>query len=375
MPPVTVSEVYDAVMTTTLRNMQPTIHDEVTRSNKVVAYLDMRGRTRRVNGGERIKVPLMYGLNNTADIYQGYGILANTPQDGITAAFFPWSQLDVSIVISGLEEMQNRGEAAVLDLLRAKTTQSSNSLKQLLNNCVVMGRLPATGNLNQFFARVGKVDSGALGPLPLPVLIDANPARSVSIGEINGATDTWWQNQARAFSGTTFKSYLQQKNRLYNDCSKGILGHPDLIVSDQLTWELYWSSLEHKERYIINDQRTIDVLGGAQEDMLKFRGAVHIWDEVVPDVGTSTAIPETEVGAGDGVGTYGVAGTNGTEYFLNSEAMEYIVHTARDMVTTPFLKPVNQDARMAHILHMCQVTITNRRKLGVMYDIDTSIAA
>lgn len=377
MPPVTVSEVYDAVLTTTLRNMQPVLRDNITRGNKLCAYLEMRGRMRRVNGGERIKVPLMYGLNNTADIYQGYGILSTQPQDGITSAFFPWAQLDVAITISGLEEMQNRGEAAQLGLLQSKTMQSQMSAKQLLNNCVAMGRIAsgATGNRNQFVARVGKLDTGAAGPLPLAALIDSNPSRSVAIGEINGANDAWWRNQHVASTATTFKGYLREKGRLYNNCSRGIMGNPDLIISDQLTWELYWGSLEHKERYIIDNQRMIDVLGGAGEDMLKFRGAVHIWDEVIPDVGTTTATPETIEGLGDGVGTYGVAGANGTEYHLNSEAMEYIVHTARDMVSTPFIKPVNQDARISHILWMGQMTLTNRRKVGVMDDIDTSIAA
>lgn len=293
-------------------------------------------------------------------------------QDGITSAFFPWAQLAVSITISGLEEMVNRGEAAVLDLLQSKTMQAQASGRNLLNNCVTMGRLAtgATGNLNAFVARVGKMDSGANGPLPLPALIDASPTRSVSIGEINGNSETWWRNQAVAFSGATFAAYKQKKGQLYNNCSRGPFGNPDLIVSDQRTWELYFNSLEAKERYVIDDSRMIDVLGGAGEDMLKYRGAVHIWDEVVPDAGTSTATPETEVGKGDSVGSYLADGNNGTEYHLNSQAMEYIVHTARDMVTTPFVKPVGQDARTAQILWMGQMVVNNRRKLGVMYDCD-----
>jgi len=202
------------------------------------------------------------------------------------------------------------------------------------------------------------------------MLVDANPARSVAIGDINGANEVWWRNQAVAFTGSTFAAYKQQKGRLYNNCSRGQFGNPDLIISDQLTWELYFNSLEAKERYIIEDPRTIDVLGGAGEEMLKYRGAVHIWDEVCPDVGTSTATPETETGKGDGVGSYLASGNNGTEYHLNSKAMEYIVHEARDWVATPFIKPVGQDARTSMLLWMGNVVVNNRRKLGVMYDQD-----
>ena len=378
MPGTSLTETYDAVLTTTLRNMQPTLRDNITRSNKLLAYLEMRGRMRTITGGERIKVTLMYGLNNGADIYQGYGNLSVQPQDGITSAFFPWAQLSVPITISGLEaDIQNVGDSAVMDLLTAKITQSENSGKQLLNNCIVMGRLSsgATGNRNQFVSRTGKMDNSAAGPLPLPALVDANASRSVAIGSINGANEAWWRNQVVAFSGSTFAAYKSLKNRLYNTCARGTMGNPDLILSDQYVWELYMNSLSSQERYIVTDPRVIDVLGGIGEDMLKFRGAIHIWDEMVPDVGTTTATQETESGLGDSVGTPLATGANGTEFHLNSRAMEYVVASRRNWTQTPFVRPENQDARVAQLLWAGQVCLNNRRKHGVMYDIDNSIAA
>lgn len=316
-------------------------------------------------------------VNNTADVYDGYGVLASTPQDGITSAFFPWAQMGVSITISGKEEMQNRGQEQALDLFQSKVMQAEASGKNLQNNCIVMGRLAsgASGNLNQFVARVGKLDSGASGPNPLPALIDASPSRSVEIGNINGNTEAWWRNQALAFSGSTYAAYKQQKGRLYNNVSRGPFPGPDLILSDQRTWELYYNSLEAKERYVITDQRKIDILGGAGEDMLAYRGAIHIWDEIVPDVGTSTATPETENGKGDSVGSYLADGNNGTEYHICSDALEYIVHSARDWVTTPFVRPVGQDARTAMMLWMGQLVVNNRRRTGVLYDVTNTISA
>ncbi len=371
MAATTVSEVYDAVLTTTLRNMQPVLRDNITRSNRLVTFLIAKGRIRRLNGGERIKVALMYQQNTGADIYSGYGQLITAPQDGITAAFFPWSQLAVPITISGLEEMQNNGSEAVMDLLRSKTVQSEASIKELLNNCIVAGRISsgATGNLNQFVARRGKLDNSADGPLPLSALIDSNASRSVTLGNINGNAEAWWQNQVFASTATTFAGFKQQRQRLYNNCSKGINGHPDLIISDQLIWELYFNSLQSQERYVRDNAREVDMLGGISDEMLKFKGAINIWDEVVPDTGTSTAELI------DGVGTFQQSGAHGSEFMLNSAAMEYVVHSRRDFVTTPFVKPQNQDARVAHILWLGQVVVNNRRKLGVHYDIDNSIAA
>lgn len=79
MAATSVTESYDALLTTTARRMNPILRDNITRSNKVIAWLEANGRIRYVDGGERIQVPLMYQQNSTADIYSGYGLLDNTP--------------------------------------------------------------------------------------------------------------------------------------------------------------------------------------------------------------------------------------------------------------------------------------------------------
>lgn len=237
------------------------------------------------------------------------------------------------------------------------------------NNAVVAGRIlsGASGNLNQFVPRIGRMDTSALAPNPLPALIDANPSRSVSIGEINGNTDAWWRNQAAASTATSYMAYKREKGNLYNSCAKGVGGPPDLILSDQLVWEIYFNSLQSQERYFVEDQRVINVLGGASDEQLKFRNAVHIWDEKVPDVGTSTANPV------DAIGTSLQSGSHGTEYMIHSDSFEYIVHPEADWVQTPFRTPTNQDATHSHLMFMGQVVVNNRRKNGVMYDIDNTI--
>ncbi len=354
--PSTLTDNYDALLTTTARAMQPRIHDNITRSNKVVAWLTEHGKMRKQDGGERVKVPLMHALNSTADIYSGYGNLDTTPQDGITSAFFDWSQMAVSVSISRKEERQNSGSSKLLSLLETKTTQAEVSAKELLNNCLVAGRITASATDGRFLPRIGRLDSGATGPLPLAALIDGTAARSVAIGNINGATYTFWQNKVNTSAATTWRGFFGECVTLYNDCSKGAGGSPDLIIDDQRTWEQYWNGLSNQERYVVTDQRTIDILGGS--DLLKFRGAVRVWDEVVPDVETNAEIV-------DAIGTF----TTGTSFYLNSNAMEWIVDSQTDWITTPFVHPVGQDARVSEMLWMGAMGINNRRKLGVMKSI------
>jgi len=370
--PSSLTDSYDALLSTTLRSYRSKLADNITRGNKFVSFLRENGRFKKQSGGERVAVPLMHAQNNTADIYSGYGLLDTTPQDGITTAFYPWSQMSVSITISGLEKKQNKGEAKILDLLQAKTMQAEVSLKELLNNCLVSGRITASSANGQFFAAIGRMDSGATAPLPLPVLIDSNPSRSVSVGNINGATYSFWQNQTidgstTGSTATTFIGLRNEINKVYNRCSKGVGGSPDLMLSDQAGWETYWLSMTQNERYLVDSKKTLDVLGGS--DALKFRGATWFWDENVPDVETTATV--VAIGPSAATGT----DTLSSIFFINTQTFEYIVESDTDMDTTPFLRPENQDASVAQVLWMGQVCVNNRRKNGVLSGISRSIVA
>jgi hypothetical protein len=364
--PSTMTDPYGALLTTTLRNMQPKIHDNITKGNRYYRWLEANGRVRHTDGGERVQIGLMYGLNSTADIYSGYGIIDTTPQDGITSAFYEWCQIAVSIAISRKEERQNSGKSRIVSLLETKITQAEESAIELLNNCIVAGRILTSTNLGQFLQRVGRLDSGAAGPLPIPALVDANPARSVSIGNINGGTYDWWRNQAQSSSATTFAGFKQELSNVYNDCTKGSGGSPDLALGDQIAWETYFNALQNQERYIVKDQKKIDMLGGGGDNLIQLRGATFIWDEVVPDVETNAIMA---LSGSPAVGT--ITASNVT--FLNTKTLELVVDKETDFITTPMVRPENQDARVSQILWMGALTVNNRRKNGVLYGIAQNI--
>lgn len=362
--PSSVTDSYDALLTTTLRAYRDRIADNISRGNKFLAWLKSKGRFRSQNGGYNVRVPLMHQLNSTADIMSGYGAIDTMPQDGITSAFYDWAQMAVSITISDKEKMQNSGEGQAIDLLKTKTMQSEVSLKELANNCMLSGRITASSAIGQFYARIGRQDSGATGPLPLSVLIDANASRSVSVGNINGNTYSFWRNQIKASSATTFAGLKLEMGNLYNTCSKGGGGSPDLLIGDQAGWETYFGALSSLERYTTRNEKSpaYDVLGGSEN--LAFRGATFIWDEVVPDVQTTAEIV-------DGIGTV----TESTIYFINSETFDYVYHPQANFTTTPFVRPENQLASTAIIHWMGAVGVNERRKNGVMFSISQSITS
>jgi len=91
---------------------------------------------------------------------------------------------------------------------------------------------------------------------------------------------------------------------------------------------------------------------------------VYFWDEVVPDVQTTANVV-------DSVGTF----TVDTNYFINSDGMEFVTDSQTDFITSAFVRPQDQDAKVAQILWMGAFGTNNRRKEGVQFNISQSITS
>ena len=140
--------------------------------------------------------------------------------------------------------------------------------------------------------------------------------------------------------------------RLYNYCSRGSGGSPNLGVADQVTFETYENSLDTQVRY--TNTRMADM----GFDNIKLRGATILWDEVVPDIDNGTA-----------------AVTAGTVFLLNTNFYTLVIDSETDIVTTPFVIPENQTVRIAKILFMGNAAVSNLRKHGVAYAISQTITS
>ena len=115
---------FDAILSTTLKNYIPKLTDNIF-SARPLFYALTNGQTiRRISGGAKIVVPIIYGTNSTAASYSGADTIATTAQTGISAAEYDWKQYAVTITINGMEEAKNNGEAEIIDLLEGKIMQS-----------------------------------------------------------------------------------------------------------------------------------------------------------------------------------------------------------------------------------------------------------
>lgn len=341
---------YDAFLSTTLFNYHRTLEDEISTANALL-YTLMKGEGsdayQEVSDlGDRMQIPLMYELGS-ADSYSGYDQLNVDPMDGITSAFFDWRQLAVPITISGLEEKKNAGEAKIIDLLKAKTKQAVLGIQEKFAKALIQGNLLNSGNAYDAYV---SPTNGSVFLDPLFKLV--NKAGTGTVGSIDASSQTWWANQYKSSSATTFAGFLKELRTHRNNCSKGPGGPPDLHVVDQQTYELYEAALAAAHRNPSYQVADIPF------DNVAFYRAPVTWDQFMIDVQNYT----TTI-------------TKGTWLSLNTKFFYIRAHKGTNWMPTEFQKPVGQDAKVAHILWLGGIGVSNRRKHGVYFNIDITIAA
>ena len=265
-----------------------------------------------------------------------------------------------TVSISRKEERQNSGEGRLINLLESKLKQAEMSMREELNTQLIQGTVSG----GTFVPGNSAKDLNPLGYF-LRKDNTTDPTTGGNVGNIAGATESWWRHKtaiadtgtaetgnAFALNVTTYAGLKVAFRRMYNHCSRGGGGNPDLVLCDQTTFETYENAMDTQVRY------TSTKLGELGFDTIRLRGAEVIWDELVPDIEAGT-----------------VAITKGTAFFLNSNFYNLVIDSETDIVTTPFIEPENQTAKTAKILFMGNAAVSNMRKLGVLYAIGQTIVA
>lgn len=334
MPGISVTDQYDALLTTTLRKYRKKLVDNIFEPMHFLKWLTKtRGKGKEVgtfdlyNGGHEIVEHLLYGKNTTIDFYSGYDTLDTTPQEGLTIAKFKVRELGGTISISRREQRQNAGEAQMINLLKAKVNQAEMSLKDKISQ--------------KLFADITSEPTSDIDSVLL--LVSSSPS-TTTCGGVSGVTYAWWRNQ-QADCGAYGTNMLAKMRTMYNDCQKSGSA-PDALVCTQTAFE-YYESFGVTAKQFTNEQKSMDM----GFEVLKFKGADLFWD---PDFATNT--PET----GESI------------LFLNSKHIKFCTDKETNFITTEFIEPENQTAKVAKVLWMGNLTIDARRAHGVLHGIDAS---
>lgn len=321
MPSPNLSE----LVTTTLRNRTGRLADNMLDNNALLNRLKKRGTVKPVSGGRTIVQELEYADNSTYKRYSGYETLNISPSDVFTAAEYDFKQAAVAVSISGLEQLQNNGEEAIIDLLASRIR---NAEKTMMNN--IAADIYSDGT-----ADGGKQIGG------LQLLVSKTPT-SGTVGGIDRATWTFWRNKATVSGTAASATNIQERMNLMALSLVRGTDRPDLIVADGNYYNFYLQSLQAIQRI------TSEEMAGAGFTSLKYFGHGGAAD-VVLDGGQGGACP-----------------TN-TMYFLNTDYIHFRPHSQRNMVPIGDERfAVNQDAMVRLIGFAGNMTLSNASLQGVL---------
>jgi hypothetical protein len=319
------SDVSD-IIATTIQSRSGTVANNIEDNNALLTRCRQKGKKKPISGGNVILQELSFQDNANAMYYTGYEALAIAAQDVISAASFDIKQAACAVTISGLEMLQNAGKEQMIDLMDSRVEIAEQSMANLIANGIYSDGT-GTG---------GKQITG------LQALV-ADAPTSGTVGGINRATWSFWQNQLWDFSvesvtasSTTIQNAM---NTLYGRCARGS-DVPDLILFDNVYWGYYMASLQNLQRFPAN----------ADLADLGFVTSKFMHADVVLDGGIGGNVPSSH------------------GYFLNTNYLFYRPHRSREFVPIGDDRfSTNQDAVVRLIGWAGNMTASGARFQGVMH--------
>lgn len=313
------------IVTTTIESRSGSLADNVSKNHALLDRLEKKGKRKPVSGGRQIIQELEYGENGTFNWYSGYDPLNISPSEVFSAAQFDWKQASVAVSISGLEELMNSGEEAIIDLLESRIENAERTMKNQMGGAVYGDGTAAGGK--------------AIGGLGL-LVPDAPTAGTV--GGINRATWTFWQSKkfgavADGGGAATTANIISYMNRLWLQLVRGT-DKPDIVLADNNYYRLYMEALQPQQRFTSAD------MAQAGFESLKFQSA-----DVVFDGGIGGACPVNHM------------------FFLNTDYIYLRPHAKRQYVPlAPDRFSTNQDAMVKLIGWAGNMTLSGAMFQGAL---------
>ena len=311
------------IVTTTLRNRTGKLRDNVSDNTILFRRLKERGKVVPVDGGVDINEELEYAENGSYTRYSGYQTVNIQPSDVFTAATFAWKQAAVAVSISGLEELQNAGRERVINLVRSRV---DNAERTFVNN--LSADMYSDGT-----ASGGKQVGG------LQHIIADSPTTG-TVGGINRASFSFWQNQTQSGSSSTALTAANIQDGMNSMWVQLVRNNdkPDIISMDNNFWLLYLASLQTNQRFASEEK------AAAGFNAIKFMSADVLLD-----------------------GGFGGDAPTNHAYFINTNYLHWRPHRDRNMVPlNPDRFATNQDAHIKLIGWAGNLTCSNASLQGVL---------
>jgi len=319
------NSVFTEIVTTTFRNHQGEIFDNLSKHNALYRKMAARGKPRTESGGYSIVANLEYAANGTYQRYSGFDVLNVAQSDVFTAAEFPWRQIAINVVSSGYELRVNSGPQRIANLAKSRI---KNAIHTFANN--FSSDMYGDGSLpNQI---------GGLQAL----VADAGTG---TVGGIDSSAWSFWQNVVQSAAAP-----IQGGGGITPSALAGVMeslllptllevtrgnDRPDLIVSSNDYYTFFENGQVTIKRYVDEG------MANAGFSALQYHNIPVIFDGV-------SGIPAAHM------------------YMLNTNYLELVVHEDAQMTVMDEAKPYNQDAVVVPVLWMGNMVVKNRSLQAVI---------
>jgi hypothetical protein len=232
------------------------------KSNALVAWAFANDRVEYEDGGYNITNPLVVGRNPNVTSYSYYDQLPVAQTDEFDTVEYRWARVAGTAIISDQEEDENKGEAMIFKLMKAKLDVLEESIKE---------------KFSEYLYAAG----GGTDPLGLASLIPDDPTTG-TLGGINRATETQWRTSAYDFDGGLDPTNIEEAfdDILMDLTLKG--DKPDIILCGRNIFRNYRAAV--RDKIVLNLSETAN---GKRMMDLGFGGLSHqnipmLYDEDCP---------------------------------------------------------------------------------------------
>jgi len=240
----------DTVLHSTLTRSRKKLMMASIKSNAFMAWAFANDRVEFEDGGHEITNPLTFGRNPNVASYEYYDSMPVAQTSEFDTVTYTWSRVAGTVIISDQEEDENRGEALIFKLVKAKMNVLGESIKEKFS-----GYLYGSGT---------GTDPNGLGNL-----IPDDPTTG-TLGGISRVSETQWRTSSYAFAGALDSTNIEEA---FDDVILDLTlkkDKPNLILVGRNIWRIY--------RAAVRDKITIpltDTSNGRRMMDLGFTGLSH----------------------------------------------------------------------------------------------------
>jgi len=307
----------DLINSTLDKVIKSTVTDNIFKSNALLDKLKAKGRIIQETGGLAFAEILLYNPNDTIQFQSITGIINTNPQQHTERAFYTCKNISGSIVFTVKEELENRGNPRLFDILETKTNAAMSTFVDQIGTSL--------------YGDGTEMNGQSFGGLQL--LIADDPTIG-TVGGIDRATNAWWRNQVKSIGASpTSAQLVTGMTQLMTQCQVQSGKTPDLIITDSNYYNLYQEYLQDKY------QNTQTVIGDTGYTQLKFQGANLVLDPKCP--------------------------TN-RMYFINTNHLAFRHQGSSLIVKEASQRPINQLAYVTLMYSYGNLTMDSSRVHGVL---------